>query len=135
MPVNSPGTGPSVVDASVLGALCFGEPSASLAEEMLAGKAIVAPALLHYEMASICVKKVRQYPRQSSAIQAAYRDFERLELTAVDIDYWALPALAIETGLTVYDCAYLWLARSLSAELLTFDNQLAKVARQLGIPA
>jgi predicted nucleic acid-binding protein len=36
--------------------------------------------------------------------------------------------LAESTGLTAYDASYLWLARELSAELVTLDGQLAKAA-------
>ena len=34
--------------------------------------------------------------------------------------------LAIETGLTIYDASYLYLARQLGADLVSFDKQLIK---------
>ncbi len=37
--------------------------------------------------------------------------------------------LARHRRLTVYDAAYLWLARSLDAELVTFDRKLARAVR------
>jgi len=37
--------------------------------------------------------------------------------------------LALETGLTVYDASYLWLARRLGAELVTLDKALDAAAR------
>ena len=40
-----------------------------------------------------------------------------------------LLSLALETGLTAYDASYLWVAKSLGCELLTFDEQLARAAR------
>jgi predicted nucleic acid-binding protein len=36
--------------------------------------------------------------------------------------------LATATDLSVYDASYLWLARSLGAELVTLDRKLARVA-------
>jgi len=38
--------------------------------------------------------------------------------------------LALETGLTAYDAAYLWLAVAHGAELVTLDARLARVAGQ-----
>ena len=50
-------------------------------------------------------------------------------MTAVEVvDYAAALDVAQQTGLTVYDAAYLVLARSLDAELVTLDKQLARVA-------
>ena len=36
--------------------------------------------------------------------------------------------LALETGLTTYDASYLYLSRSLGADLVTFDEQLQRVS-------
>jgi len=44
-----------VVDASALGALIFGEPEAERISDMLSGAPVVAPALLPFELASICL--------------------------------------------------------------------------------
>ncbi len=37
-------------------------------------------------------------------------------------------ALAEHLGLSVYDASYIWLARKLQSELITFDQQLAETA-------
>lgn len=41
--------------------------------------------------------------------------------------------VALETGLPVYDAAYLWLARSLKLPLATFDEAQARAARKSGV--
>jgi len=41
--------------------------------------------------------------------------------------------VALETGLPVYDAAYLWLARSLKLPLATFDEAQAGAARKSGV--
>jgi predicted nucleic acid-binding protein len=54
-----------VVDASALGALLFGEPyGAAIAERLqrLRGAELIAPALLPFEVANICVRKMRRHP-------------------------------------------------------------------------
>ena len=44
-----------VVDASALGALVFGEPRAEEMAEALSHGPIVAPALLWFELTSVCL--------------------------------------------------------------------------------
>ena len=38
--------------------------------------------------------------------------------------------LAADTGLTAYDAAYLWLARTLAVELISLDDRLLAEAAQ-----
>jgi predicted nucleic acid-binding protein len=46
----------------------------------------------------------------------------------VPIDPPEVVALAEATGLTAYDACYLWLARTLRADLITLDRRLAAAA-------
>jgi predicted nucleic acid-binding protein len=45
-----------------------------------------------------------------------------------------IPALAIRFGLTTYDAAYLELALRLKMTLATMDRDLARAAREAGVP-
>jgi len=51
-----------------------------------------------------------------------------LGIAMVDVDHRDALALAERTGLTAYDASYLWLARTLGAELVTLDRRLKSVA-------
>lgn len=117
-----------VVDASVLGALAFGEPRADEAAALLLDGPLHAPVLLAYEMASIARRKISQAPYQRPAILAALEDALDLELVWSDVEPSAVVDLAVATNLTTYDASYLYLAEVLGAELVTFDDQLAAAA-------
>ena len=116
-----------VVDASVLGALLFGEPRAEEAFSLLQGADLYAPTLLDYELTSIARKKAVQYPEQREGLFEALRLGLSLDLHRVEVDHEAALRLALETGLTTYDASYLSLARSLGVPLFTFDEQLRAV--------
>lgn len=118
-------TSVSVVDASALAALLFGEPEGAAVAVSLGDTALVAPALLNFEMANICLKKLRRHPEQRDALLTAFAQQTRMAIEIVDIDQSAALRLAEQTGLTTYDAAYLWLARRLQATLVTLDKQLA----------
>lgn len=119
-----------VVDASALAAVVFNEPGASRVAAKLTDATLVAPTLLNYEIASICLKKLKLHPKQRREILAAYRMTKNLAIEFVEVEYEAVLELAELCKLTVYDAAYLWLVQTLSADVVTLDGQLARaVAR------
>ena len=115
-----------VVDASALAALLFGEPEAEAVAGQLGDARLVAPALLGFELANVCLIKARRHPEQHAALTAAFRLRNQLGVEEVGVDHDAALALAAATGLTAYDASYLWLTRQLGADLVTLDQQLAK---------
>ncbi|MGH7101773.1 MAG: type II toxin-antitoxin system VapC family toxin [Acetobacteraceae bacterium] len=117
-----------VVDASAVAALLFGEPKADAVAERLEGAQLLAPALLAFELANVCLVKARRYPTQREALLAAFRLRDRLRIEEVAVAHELALGLAAATGLTAYDASYLWVARRLGAELVTLDRQLEKAA-------
>lgn len=117
--------GVKVVDASALAALLFGEPEAEAIADRLEGARLAAPALLDFELANVCLMKIRRDPGERERLRAAFRLAHRLKVETVAIDHAATLDLAEATGLTAYDASYLWLARALGAELVTLDKKLA----------
>jgi predicted nucleic acid-binding protein len=118
-------TATKVVDASALAALLFAEPGAEAIAGRLEGARLAAPSLLGYELANVCLTKIRRQPSQRDALRAAFRLAQRLRVETVAVDHEATMDLAEATGLTAYDASYLWLTRALDAELVTLDQKLA----------
>ena len=114
-----------VVDASALGALLFGEPDGAAVAERLRGAELIAPALLPFEVANICLKKMRRHPDQRDALMVAFGMLDQMEVDIVEVDQGEALILAERSGLTAYDASYLWLARWTRSELVTLDRQLA----------
>lgn len=114
-----------VVDASAMGALLFGEPRAKEVAEVLDGARLAAPALLRFEIASVCRKKIAAHPSLEIQLMSALELFNRFAIDTVQIDHRETVMLAISTGLTTYDASYLWLAKALQGELITLDKRLA----------
>lgn len=56
----------------------------------------------------------------------ALATFSRLRIILHDLDPLPVFRLVARTRLTAYDAAYLWLARFLSADLVTLDEKLAR---------
>jgi predicted nucleic acid-binding protein len=116
-----------VVDTSAMAALLFGEPKAEEIAEVLEGAHLVAPALLQFEMASVCLKKIVAHPELEVQLMSAFDLLTRFAIDTVQVDHPATIALAKETGLTTYDASYLWLTKDLKGELITLDEKLLKM--------
>jgi predicted nucleic acid-binding protein len=114
-----------VVDASALGALIFNEPEAAGMAEELTGARLIAPALIHFELSSICLKKIRNHPSKTSQLITAFKMAKRLSIETVAVAHVEVIELAERTRLTTYDASYLWLAQKALADLVTLDKRLA----------
>lgn len=119
-----------VVDTTVMAAHVFGEEHQELALATLQARALEAPHLIDYEMASVALKKMRREGRPAAAVLAALGLFAELPLERHAVDPRAVLSLAERYALTAYDAAYLWLAERLQAPLATFDAKLAAAARR-----
>jgi predicted nucleic acid-binding protein len=117
-----------VVDASAAAALVYAEAEEVEIAERLRGVRLVAPVLLAFEMASICLKKMRRDPASGGALLDAFDRFRRLQIASLEVDHAAVIELANRAGLSSYDASYLWLARQLGAELVTLDARLEAAA-------
>lgn len=117
-----------VVDASAVGAILFGEPEADEVAERLEDVVLIAPALLRFELANICWKKIRRHPENREALVAGHSLIEQMEIHEVEVRFGEVLELAEAEGVTAYDASYLWLASVLDLELVTLDRALARVA-------
>ena len=119
-----------VVDASAVAAILFGEETAEDIVERLDGSEL-APSLLPYEIISVARGKVRRGGASAEAVVIGLGAFARMHIAFHEPDSLAIFRLAVRTGLTAYDAAYLWLAGSLSAALVTLDEKLERAAAKM----
>lgn len=120
-----------VVDASAIVALLFNEPMRDAVVARLRGASLRAPSLIQFEVANACLKKMRAVPGERRPLLQAFSFFDRLSITPETVDIAAALALAERTKLSLYDASYLWLAHALDAELVTLDDKLVRVDREL----
>jgi predicted nucleic acid-binding protein len=120
-----------VVDASAIAAILFSEPSADEVVERLGSAQLAAPSLLPYEIVSVAGGKVRRGEIPTDTAMTALGAFARMQILLHEPDFSEVFRLTVRTRLTAYHAAYLHLARSLSAELVTLDDKLARVWSRL----
>lgn len=119
-----------VIDASALCALLFSEPDADAVLARIGSANLAAPSLLAFELASVCLKKIRRHPEKRELFLAAFLLYPQMEIDIVDVQLQEAVSLAEQGALTVYDAVYLWLANTLGCELITLDKELVAAIRR-----
>jgi predicted nucleic acid-binding protein len=137
MTSNSPRT--LVIDASAAIAIAVQEPGYDVAVSVLrerraTGRKLIVPAFFWLEVVNVLVKRHRLTPGE---VLEALVDLENFGLESVELERPQL-LLTIDAmgrgALSAYDAAYLALAESADAELLTFDRRLAAAAGARALP-
>src|SRR4051812_37764772 len=82
------------VDASAIAALLFDEPEADAVTERLGNARLVAPSLLSFELANVCLIKSRRHSGQREALRKAFHLRHRLGVEEVTVDHDAILDLA-----------------------------------------
>jgi len=131
-----------VIDASATLPWCFTEEATpgteALLERLRSGDEAIAPAHWPSEVMNGLIMAVR---RQRIAFSLVLQFAEALAALPIHIDHPSTPeswdlllTTAVDTQLTIYDAAYLQLARHSGAPLATLDRELQKAARTASIP-
>lgn len=120
-----------IADASVVAALAFQEPDAEKAASWLEDGELYAPALLAYELVSVATKKIRRFPEKRGVLMQGLACALAMDFRWTEPDHADVLAIALATGLSAYDASYVSLARSLDAELVSFDKALLAAAKKL----
>ena len=93
----------------------------------------VAPDLFDYEIANVLWKFSKFGGLDVSVVKKNLLQIKMLEIELQHPDTFEVFLLAQKTGLTAYDASYLLLAQKYDCTLATYDKELKKVAKNLGI--
>jgi predicted nucleic acid-binding protein len=129
-----------VLDPSVVLAWAYtdeGTPATAHVLDLVAQSGAVVPAIWHLEVANALQQGLRR-----GRIDKADRDSALFDLIDLDIEIdsetsvhaWTATLNLAEThGLTVYDAAYLELARRRNLRLASLDRELRAAAEAIGV--
>lgn len=97
-----------------------------------------APDVWHWECGNVIASGVQCGRIPAASVEGLWGVLEairhRVELHALaPAQYKAVLDVAMETGLSNFDAAYVWLARSLKLPLATFDPEQMAAAKRCGV--
>ena len=122
-----------VADTNTFLAVALGEPEKAWLVGVTRSGDLIAPTILPYEVGnalSSLVKRGIVYPDHVSAVWDAIAG---VPVGLTEIDIRAALLLAVGKGIYAYDAYFLQCAREARCPLLTLDQGMKRVARELGI--
>lgn len=121
-----------VIEASAMVDALVGQPADPTLLALLADADLHAPALLDYEVASALRGHALAGRLSGQRLADAIEDFGGMRIERYPLGSMMSGVLHLKDNFTAYDAAYVLLARTLDAPLVTADAKLTG-ARSLGI--
>jgi predicted nucleic acid-binding protein len=121
------------IDTSALIAVVTYEPGRDRALELTAGRSLIAPSSVHWEMGnafSAMIKRGRATLKQATACLDAYSE---IPIKLVEVNLNQALALVSKHRIYAYDAYLLVCAMQSNSPLLTLDQPLKQVGESLGI--
>lgn len=89
----------------------------------------IAPSLLPYEVVNALRSAVSRKRINEELAQKLLGEFLGWEIDYQNVDSEKILEIAVKHNLSGYDAAYIYLARKMKCELLTWDKKLASMAK------
>lgn len=89
---------------------------------------LAAPTILFYEVVNALRSAVRRKRANLDQVKRIAEEFLKLEIKFFPMEPWTKTMLAVadKQNLSIYDAAYVVLAKKLKVNLLSFDKRLTK---------
>jgi predicted nucleic acid-binding protein len=121
-----------VIEASAVVDALIDDPANPELLALMADSDLLAPSLLNYEVASALRGHALGGKLADAQLDDAAEDFTALRIERYPLSMMMHDVLSLRGNFTVYDAAYVVLARALELPLVTADEKLAE-ARRLGV--
>ncbi len=122
-----------VADTNTFLAVALDEPEKQALIRATAGHALVAPAVLPYEIGNALSALARRKIITDTQLTGIWDAAELIPVELAAVDVRAALLLAAHFGLYAYDAYFLQCAQDTKCPLLTLDRKLQQVAEELNI--
>ena len=122
-----------LMDACAIMAVIVKEPERDLVIQLTKNSIIVSPNMVSYEIANALTKMMKKKVIEKDAMINAFEYFKKIPIMTVEIDIKKALDIAWDFKIYAYDACYLESAKRLNLPLLTFDGNMIKVGKELGI--
>jgi predicted nucleic acid-binding protein len=122
-----------MVDACAIMAVIVKEPERDLVIELTKDSVIVSPDMVSYEIANALSKMMKKKVIEKERMLNAFDYFRRIPVKTIGIDFEKALEITWNYKIYAYDACYLEAAKRLNLPLLTFDGNMARIGRELGI--
>jgi len=121
------------MDACAIMAVIVKEPERDLIIQLTKNAVMVSPDMVSYEIANALAKMMKKKIIEKERMINAFNYFKKIPIKTIEIDIEKALEIAWDYKIYAYDACYLESAKRLNLPLLTFDGNMIKVGKELGI--
>ena len=123
-----------VLDASAIMAVIANEPEREFVIKNTRNSIIVAPSIISFEISNGLTRMMRKNIIDSKEkIINLIKNFKKMPIKIEEIDIEKALEIAWDYRIYAYDACYLETAKRLNLTLLTFDGNMKKIGKELGL--
>ena len=122
-----------LMDACAIMAVIVKEPERDLVIQLTQDAVMVSPDMVSYEIANALTKMMKKKIIEKERMINAYNYFTKIPVKTIESDIEKALEIAWEYKIYAYDACYLEAAKRLNLPLLTFDDNMIKVGKELDI--
>ncbi len=122
-----------VVDTSVIISVITNEPGKSKLIKLTKGEDLIAPSSLHWEIGNAFSAMLKRNRISINSAVKAISYYQMIPLLLVEVDLAKSVEIAKEYNIYAYDAYFLECARNYKSPLLTLDQGLSDIAKQMNI--
>jgi predicted nucleic acid-binding protein len=122
-----------LMDACAIMAVIVKEPERDLIIQLTQNAEMVSPDMVSYEIANALTKMMKKKIIEKERMINAFNYFKKIPINTIEINIEKALEIAWEYKIYAYDACYLESAKRLNLPLLTFDDNMIKVGKELGI--
>jgi predicted nucleic acid-binding protein len=123
-----------VLDASAIIAVIADEPESDFVVNCTMNAILVSPYMVSSEIANALTKMMKKgIINDKEKMIELIKIFQKIPIKAVEINLEKSLEIAWEYKIYAYDAFYLETAKRLNLPLLTFDNKIRKIGKEIGI--
>ncbi|GMO42291.1 MAG: hypothetical protein Pg6C_03730 [Treponemataceae bacterium] len=122
-----------IADASAIMAVIAKEPEREVVIQLTKGTKILSPNMVSYEITNGLTKMVKKKVVDKERMLEVYEFYKRIPIKQIEIDIKKALEIAWDYKIYAYDACYLEAAKRLALPLLTFDGNMAKIGKKIGI--
>jgi predicted nucleic acid-binding protein len=122
-----------LMDACAIMAVIVKEPERDLVIQLTQDAVMVSPNMVSYEIANALTKMMKKKVIEKERMISAFGYFKKIPIKTIEIDIEKALEISWDFKIYAYDACYLEAAKRLVLPLLTFDENMIKVGKELGI--
>ena len=122
-----------VVDANIFLSVVLNEPEKDRIIEKTIGMELISPEILPYEIGNALTAMAKRNKLNRDQIIQSFQYFKEIPVRFVNVAIDSALEISLEHDIYAYDAYYLETAKKLKLQLLTLDQKMKSIARELSI--